>query len=235
MIRYCEERAAEKCAASVLTRWQTSLHFFERVAAIPLHERFGSSDWVHRQVAALGATLPAKKPTKQAPRPCAAMVLAWERLVMRKDVPTVLRVWSWWKLLALWGTMRHGDHVGLSPKDCEIVDGSFQATLTKTKTTVRGSKHWSPRVDLLGWIEKRCTYKQARSLSATVERMMLIDGAPLFLPGVAGRFFTEHSCRCFLPSAASCLKESQETIDGLGGWRLRKGGASTCARCAGRR
>ena len=33
------------------------------------------------------------------------------------------------------GTMRHGDHVGFSPKDCEIVDGSFQATHTKTKTT----------------------------------------------------------------------------------------------------
>jgi len=66
---------------------------------------------------------------------------------------------------------------------------------------------------------REATYTQAATATRALHRFLPSDGAAQLLPTAeAAGYWTEHSPRNFLPSAAGVLEFPQEWIDGLGCW-----------------
>ena len=79
-----------------------------------------------------------------------------------------------------------------------------------------------PSEDLQEWIQLEAKYADAAVLSAQLEihlQHKLVDR--LFAQGVSGRFLKEHSCRCWVPSAAACFKVPETWLDMLGAWKAK--------------
>ena len=53
------------------------------------------------------------------------------------------RMFAWWKLIKIYGTLRFDDHRGLSPSSLALSDAALTGTLTRTKTSGAGKTRQS--------------------------------------------------------------------------------------------
>ena len=169
VLTYLEQRAAEPCAPSVLTRTRSALAFYEEAAGLPLSQRVSKCPWFCRQADALQSTL---------------YLAAAEVMVVDTQEKSVLRCYAFWRCLECWGALRFSDHRGLSPTDCSLTDTAFKGMLTRTETTGRDKKvlnrvlHvdrgcWLLKPD---WLEVGWTLRQKGDFSCQYQRKRLNTG-----------------------------------------------------------
>ena len=72
---------------------------------------------------------------KKAPRPLASLVVAWEQLVIDVSVHAYVRLFAFWKLCKVWGTLRFDDHRGFIYVNRILRSRGLAAILVRTKTS----------------------------------------------------------------------------------------------------
>ena len=95
VLTYLEQRAAEPCAPSVLTRTRSALVFYEEAAGLPLSQRVSKCRWFCRQADALQSTLFSNK-KGQAWKTHSAYLAAAEVVVVDTQEKSVLRCYAFW-------------------------------------------------------------------------------------------------------------------------------------------
>jgi hypothetical protein len=75
---------------------------------------------------------------KVAPPFFVGMADALERLVVDSGEPKFVRMYAWWKLIKVYGTLRFDDHRGLDPASLVLTSATLSGSLTRTKTSGTG-------------------------------------------------------------------------------------------------
>ena len=116
-----------------------ALSFMERGGGVP------SAAALHKNpilIAAVndikGAGAVAMKGRGQAPRLPIQIVVALERLVMLTGAARYVRMYAWFRLVKVWGTLRFDDHRGLVPSTMSMRSDGMHGTLERTKTSGLG-------------------------------------------------------------------------------------------------
>ena len=180
--------------------------------------------------------------TRQAPRIPATLVEALEKNVVREDGLFYHRVYSWWILLQCWGTLR----LGLSPdtarltrsktigsdkrvtfrlvavsSHCFVAESSWLPvgwSLLKSKADYRRDYILpAPASGYKGCVRRELRYEAASAVQTRIFLTLHVGGELLFRHRAA-KYWTPHSPRNFLPSAAAALNVPKADRDMLGGW-----------------
>ena len=119
----------------------SALAFFEKGGGV------GEAQAFHRNPSVIACAEETKahmlqetKPTKKAPQVPLAIGIGLERCVEDKKQPEYWRMLSWWRLVKIWGCLRHDDHRGLIPSRLRLDKSGLHATLVRTKTSGSGKK-----------------------------------------------------------------------------------------------
>ena len=160
-------------------------------------------------------------PTFQlAPRIFVAMLPALKTLVMDGQTKLYLRLYSWWTILQCWCTQRFSDHRGIRLSSVTIQRSSLSALLSWSE--LDASLTQPPSKGTISLQGHRKPSQVARSLAIQSRVMSILPtfDRRLFTVSVP-RFWSPHSGRNFLQSAASALGFSKADRAFLGGWATK--------------
>jgi len=259
LIDYMIVRADEPCGRSTLLAVRGLFQVMEEMAGVEPAARLSSLP----SVVSIGEDLLAgvqqrvRRGGGEAPRYTRAHVVALEKVVVDVDSPLYHRLYAFWKLLSVWGTLRFDDHRGCGTGALRMSARGLEGCLTRTKTTGRGKRvahrpllvsreafvqeggwlatgwvlwaAWAPdhrdyflrppTAGYAGLEPREITYTQAAAATRALHRHLPGPGGRCLLPSAqAAAYWTEHTPRNFLPSAAALMEFPSEWIDGLGCW-----------------
>ena len=122
----------------------------ERAGDIAVESRISTSALVKAALDEHGyqASAADSRPSRQAPQVPIAFLAEFERVVVDPTHPTFVRVFSWYRLVRLWSSMRFDNHRGRLPEFMTLVNGSLRGTLTRTKTACQGKTQVHPFINV---------------------------------------------------------------------------------------
>jgi hypothetical protein len=140
IIDYVQALAEEGSSRSAAWDLMGALRFLERGGGVRADQA------LHLDPAVAAAVAEARQaPSKQdcrerkvAPQLFVAIVEALERHVVDLQEPEYTRMYAWWRLLKVYGTLRFDDHRGLLPESLELGTEGLVGKLARTKTSGRG-------------------------------------------------------------------------------------------------
>ena len=152
---YLMTRAEEPCHPIRPLGALSALTFLERGGGVNTEHQIGQNLMVRGAVEEMALNISGHDaaPIRKAPRYALALVLAWEAEVADQAKKRYTRLYTWWMLLKLWGSLRFDDQRGIDPKQMRLGSQGLVAKLTRTKTT--GS---SKRVRVLPLFVSRSAY-----------------------------------------------------------------------------
>ena len=100
-VEYLKARAGEPCGKTCLTTFLSGFSFMEKLGHVPVELGFSSNDLVKGAVAELTRNLRSTGAI-QAPLLPLILVCAWEKVIVDRRRPTMVRVTAWMRLLKYW-------------------------------------------------------------------------------------------------------------------------------------
>ena len=139
---YLEARAQEPCGRSIPTSIYKTFVFLEHAGEIPKDQQLQNEGSLKNALEEINLRLQSVEPkaTKQAMHLPVKIVESWEKVVMDKELPRFIRAFGWFKLVKVWGAMRHSDTTGLKFSSGQLDNYCWSADLIRTKTTGPGKK-----------------------------------------------------------------------------------------------
>ena len=247
LVDHLMARRDEPCGRTVPEALLKAIAWMEKVAEFPSEERatFGRLAWAAKdklaEQLAEGAPL-----TKRAPRYPSYLLAQMEAVVLDNGQTVGWRIWTWAKLLKIWGSLRWSDLQAIIPAELAMVEGRLVTILRKTKTSgpTRRAVVISERAFLVDyrWLEtgfallkQFAGYKRdyllprlgangvlEDKLATYADAMVATAGILancLKLPSQVLGFWTEHSERSVLPTGLSLLNVQPADKDLLGRWK----------------
>ena len=139
---YLECRAAEPCGKSVPLSVVKTLMFMESAAEIEVNQQLGKSPAVKNAMEEVVLQLETVEPKarKQANLLPVSLVIALERVVMKRELPRFIRAYAWFRLFKIWGGLRFHDTLGVDFGSIRMDEYGLSCSLKRTKTTGPGKK-----------------------------------------------------------------------------------------------
>ena len=121
---------------------QFALHFMERAGGVPLPQQISQDPAIKAAYQELSVVFAGgvTRPTRKAPQVPLYFMACFEDFVICEAQPLYWRLFSWYRLVRIWGTVRFDDHTGLMPASMRLISGSLRGTLVRTKTSGAGKK-----------------------------------------------------------------------------------------------
>ncbi|CAE7237781.1 unnamed protein product [Symbiodinium sp. CCMP2592] len=227
LIDYSNERFQSECGKTVLNSFQASLAVLEQVGKVAETQRLSSdTTWMAHLKSLTADLVGAQAPVQQAPMMTVAMIISLELHIAREDEPEYVRAMAFVALLAVYGSMRMDDLQGMLPATMRLTAQGFKATLGRTKTTGADRRNKEVVAGYVREVFKRLATPKFEdgAYRLNVQRYLLVEGAQ--------GFFTGHSPRNWLTSAAAVLGWSKDQRDFLGRWMIGGSGSADYARTA---
>ena len=139
-IDYLEERASEPCGKSVPLALLKTLMFMETSAEILKPQQISVHPSVSNAMQEIARFLESAShsETRKANMLPVKVVMALERSVMHISTAKFVRAMGWYKLVKIWGALRHSDAQGIDYSSIRVCPRGLEAVLTRTKTTGPG-------------------------------------------------------------------------------------------------
>ena len=139
-VDYLEERASEPCGHSVPLSILKTLMFMESSAEIPKPDQICSHPSVSNVMQEITRFLERASPTetRKANMYPVKVVVALEKSVMNTSRARFVRAMAWFKLVKIWGALRHSDAQGVDYSSMRFSHRGLEATLVRTKTSGPG-------------------------------------------------------------------------------------------------
>ena len=136
-LEYLRARADEPCAKTVPSSSLAALVFMEKSGNVAPDDRISNESSVKAYVEEMNLMLSGQSRSvrRAAPRWPVAVAIALELAVLDRVRPVYERLFSWWMLVKLWGTLRFDDHRGLDPARLRLERDSLHGELIRTKTS----------------------------------------------------------------------------------------------------
>eukprot|EP00971_Amphidinium_carterae_P236388 4691285-Amphidinium_carterae.1 len=131
---------AECMSLSTINSFVMALAFFEKGGGVQAGYAFHDHPLVKGAARDLLAKVQEGKPVRQAPPQLMSVTAARECAVCDEAEPRYVRMYQWWLLIKLWGTLRFDDHRGLQPSSMRMDSGGIHGTITRSKTTGPGKR-----------------------------------------------------------------------------------------------
>ena len=142
IVEYLCELAGGACARTVPRAILSALQFIEQCGAVDKSNRVSEHALVTSTVKdlerelALGST----RQRRKAPQYPISVLIALECTVMDKSFLPYKRVFCWWKLVRVWGSMRFDDILHVRPDGVVLDSAGLSLTAHSTKTTGAGKR-----------------------------------------------------------------------------------------------
>ncbi len=138
LLDYAQVRADEPCGRQSLLGFFGAVKFIEVAAGYPPEAQMTQHVLYSAAVKEILARVSARaggQGARSAHRPLVSQLRWYEGNVMNEGATSWLRVYSFWKLLQAWASLRFDDHRGLSPSSLRREDGGLVGELSRTKTS----------------------------------------------------------------------------------------------------
>ena len=133
---YLHMRLEEPCSPSIPSTFGKALAWFEKTGGFQLDRSFSGNGLFKRTLDYASNVAGANQvPSRQSPRPPAALVAAFELYVCDVNQPKLKRLKAWTWLLKCYCTLREDDLTHIAPKSLRVIDDLISATLMRTKTS----------------------------------------------------------------------------------------------------
>ena len=141
-LEYLRVRAEEPCRRSALVSAVGALAFLEQGGGVRPEDQLAKDPLVKStlQELTLRVTQTDPQEVRKAPRIPLALALSWEMTVVDEMRLLYDRLYAFWLLVKLWGTLRFDDHRGMLPSKMHLGLQGLAATLVRTKTSGVGKK-----------------------------------------------------------------------------------------------
>ena len=139
VVEYLEARAGELCGKPCVTTFLSGFSIMEKLGQVPVELRFSSNDLVKGAVAELTRNLRSTG-VIQAPFLPLILVCVWEKVVVDRWRPTLVRVTAWVRSLKYWASMIFDDLVWLDPDSVLMSEAGLEATMSQSKTSNKLTK-----------------------------------------------------------------------------------------------
>ena len=125
---------------SAISSFMGALTFFERGGGVRGPQAFAEDPLLKAasEEAMVAMTAGRERPRRQAPRIPFAIIRVWEAVVVDVTLQNYVRMYAWWLLLKVWGSLRFDDHRGLIPKGLFLGADGLRGALVRTKTSGAG-------------------------------------------------------------------------------------------------
>ena len=141
LVDYLYEQFHAPCGRTFPTSFGAAVNWVELRAGIAPEERLGQQGLFRKNLEYVENALASDAaPERKAPRFLVVMIAALELYVINEDIPKVLRIFGWMRLLKVYGTLRWDDLRRLRPENVRLTDGGLSAKLTQTKTSGTNKK-----------------------------------------------------------------------------------------------
>ena len=139
-IDYLEERAAEPCGKSIPLSLLKTLMFMESSAEVPKMAQISVHPAVSNSMQEITRFLETASPSeiRKANMFPVKVVMAFERAVTDDSERKFVRALAWYKLVKVWGALRHSDAQGVDYGTMKLSSRGLEAVLVRTKTTGPG-------------------------------------------------------------------------------------------------
>ena len=136
IIEYLNEVALGGCPRTGPKSVCLALGFFETCGGIAKDERISLHPLVANTVKDLERelTLGKVQAVKKAPHFPVAIVLAMEAAVMDEEMPVYKRVFTWYKLVRIWGSLRFDDALHVRPEALTLDEHGLSLVVHSSKT-----------------------------------------------------------------------------------------------------
>ncbi|CAE7764855.1 DNAJC17, partial [Symbiodinium necroappetens] len=139
-IDYLEERASEPCGKSIPLSLLKTLMFMESSAEVPKTAQISNHPAVSNSMQEITRFLETASPSeiRKANMFPVKVVMAFERAVTDNSERKFVRAMAWYKLVKVWGALRHSDAQGVDYGTMKLSSRGLEAVLARTKTTGPG-------------------------------------------------------------------------------------------------
>eukprot|EP00439_Symbiodinium_sp_Y106_P000842 s905_g1.t1 len=159
---YLEERASEPCGRSVPLSLLKTLMVMEASAELPKEQQLSSHPAVSNAMHEVTRFLESATPLTmhKADMLPVKLVVMLEHAVVHGGGSRFARALAWYKLVKVWGALRHSDAQGVDVSSMTLQDRGLEATLLRTKTSGPGK----PIKSLQFYVSKDCWIDEPRWL-----------------------------------------------------------------------
>ena len=125
---------------SAISSFMGALTFFEKGGGVRGPQAFAEDPLLKAasEEAMVAMTAGRERPRRQAPRIPFAVIRVWEAMVVDVTLQNCVRMYAWWLLLKVWGSLRFDDHRGLIPRGLFLGADGLRGALVRTKTSGAG-------------------------------------------------------------------------------------------------